>query len=254
MSSVNQVVDTLMYRNELNPKFWINSENPKESVLKDNVRAQLMKISDEFIEYLDLDLFVSDITMTGSLANLNWSEFSDVDLHFMLDFNQLKDNEELYKEYFNLKKTLFNSTHDIKIYGHDVEVYIQDILELHQSSGVYSVLHDRWIQVPKKENVEINKDVLKQKIKAVVSQLEDVFLNLDDEEPKKAIKILDNFKDKLKKYRSAGLTKEGEKSYENLVFKYLRRAGYIQKIFDTKNKIIDQTLSLESYSKKKDNL
>ena len=62
---------------------------------------------------------------------------------------------------------------------------------------------------------------------------------------------MDNFKDKLKKYRSAGLSKSGEKSYENLVFKYMRRAGYIQKVFDAKNKIIDKTLSLESYNIKK---
>lgn len=251
MSSINQVVDTLMYRDELNPKFWDNPETPDDSSLKENIRKQLIKISEEFIEYLDLNIFLSDIIMTGSLANFNWSEFSDVDLHFILDFDQLEGNEDLYKEYFNLKKTLFNSTHEIKIYGHDVEVYIQDLLEPHHSTGVYSVLHDSWIQTPKKENIKINKDVLKSKIKNIVSQLEDVFLNLDDEDPKKAIKILDNFKEKLKKYRSAGLLKGGEKSYENLVFKYMRRAGYIQKIFDMKNKITDKSLSLESYNRKK---
>jgi len=251
MSSINQVVDTLLYQDELNPKFWENPSTPEKSSLKKEVRKKLMEISDEFFEYLDLDLFISDITMTGSLANFNWSDFSDVDLHFIFDYKQVEGNEEIYKEYFNLKKTLFNSTHDIKIFGHDVEIYIQDLLEPHHSTGVYSVLHNDWITTPKKEEVQINKDVLKRKIKNVVSQLEDVFLNLKDENPKTAIKILDNFKDKLKTYRSAGLSKEGEQSYENLVFKYLRRAGYIQKIFDAKNKIIDKTLSLESYNMKK---
>jgi len=251
MSSINQVVDTLLYQDELNPKFWENPSTPEKSSLKKEVRKKLMEISDEFFEYLDLDLFISDITMTGSLANFNWSDFSDVDLHFIFDYKQVEGNEEIYKEYFNLKKTLFNSTHDIKIFGHDVEIYIQNLLEPHHSTGVYSVLHNDWITTPKKEEVQINKDVLKRKIKNVVSQLEDVFLNLKDENPKTAIKILDNFKDKLKTYRSAGLSKEGEQSYENLVFKYLRRAGYIQKIFDAKNKIIDKTLSLESYNMKK---
>lgn len=251
MSSINQVVDTLLYQDELNPKFWENPSTPEKSSLKKEVRKKLMEISDEFSEYLDLDLFISDITMTGSLANFNWSDFSDVDLHFIFDYKQVAGNKEIYKEYFNLKKTLFNSTHDIKIFGHDVEIYIQDLLEPHHSTGVYSVLHNDWLNVPKKEDVQIDKDVLKKKIKNVVSQLEDVFLNLDDENPKTAIKILDNFKDKLKTYRSAGLSKGGEQSYENLVFKYMRRAGYIQKIFDAKNKIIDKTLSLESYNRKK---
>ncbi len=251
MSSINQVVDTLLYKDELSPKFWENPTTPENASLKKEVRKKLMEISDEFFEYLDLDLFISDITMTGSLANFNWSDFSDVDLHFIFDYEQVAGNEEIYREYFNLKKTLFNSTHDIKIFGHDVEIYIQDLLEPHHSTGVYSVLHNDWINVPKKEEIEIDKDVLKKKIKNVVSQLEDVFLNLDDENPKTAIKILDNFKEKLKKYRSAGLDKSGEKSYENLVFKYLRRTGYIQKIFDAKNKIIDKTLSLESHNRKK---
>jgi hypothetical protein len=251
MNSINQVVDTLLYKDELNPKFWDNPQTPDNSTLKENIRKQLMKISEEFFEYLDLDIFLSDITMTGSLANFNWSDLSDVDLHFILDFKQLEGNEELYKEYFNLKKTLFNSTHDITIYGHDVEVYIQDILEPHHSSGVYSILHNDWVEIPKKEETQIDKDILKRKIKNVISQFDDVFSNLNDEEPKNAIEILDNFKDKLKKYRSAGLLKGGEKSYENLVFKYMRRAGYIQKLFDAKNKIIDKTLSLESHSRKK---
>lgn len=251
MNSVNQVVDSLLYKDELNPKFWENPSTPDDASLKKEVRKKLMDISEEFIEYLDLDLFISDITMTGSLANLNWSDFSDVDLHFIFDYEQVAGNEELYKEYFNLKKTLFNSTHDIKIFGHDVELYIQDVLEPHHSTGVYSVLHNDWINVPKKEKIEIDVDVLKKKIKNVISQFDDVFSNLDNEDPKTAIKILDNFKDKLKKYRSAGLDKSGEKSYENLVFKYMRRVGYIQKIFDAKNKIIDKTLSLESYNRKK---
>ena len=52
-------------------------------------------------------------------------------------------------------------------------------------------------------------------------------------------------KNKLKKYRSCGLEKKGEYSYENLTFKFLRRNGYIQRLFDLKNKITDDTLSLE---------
>ena len=39
--------------------------------------------------------------------------------------------------------------------------------------------------------------------------------------------------------------KNGEYSYENLTFKFLRRNGYIQKLFDLKNKITDDILSLE---------
>ena len=52
-------------------------------------------------------------------------------------------------------------------------------------------------------------------------------------------------KNKLKEYRQSGLEKEGELSYENLVFKYLRRSGHIGKLFDEKTKIKDKELSVE---------
>ena len=37
----------------------------------------------------------------------------------------------------------------------------------------------------------------------------------------------------------------GELSYENLVFKFLRRSGHIEKLFDTANKETDKELSVE---------
>jgi hypothetical protein len=49
----------------------------------------------------------------------------------------------------------------------------------------------------------------------------------------------------LKEYRNSGLEKDGELSYENLVFKFLRRSGHIQKLFDTLNKTLDKELSVE---------
>jgi hypothetical protein len=49
----------------------------------------------------------------------------------------------------------------------------------------------------------------------------------------------------LKDYRKSGLEKEGELSYENLVFKFLRRSGHIQKLFDISNKALDKELSIE---------
>ena len=44
-------------------------------------------------------------------------------------------------------------------------------------------------------------------------------------------------KDKLKDYRQSGLSKDGEFSYENLVFKFLRRSGHIEKLFDIAKEI-----------------
>ena len=59
-----------------------------------------------------------------------------------------------------------------------------------------------------------------------------------------AIDLIDKYKDKIKKYRTAGLEKGGEMSDENLVFKVLRRNGYIQKLFDFQTEYKDEKLSL----------
>ena len=59
------------------------------------------------------------------------------------------------------------------------------------------------------------------------------------------LEIIEKIKDKLKKFRSCGLEKGGEFSYENLAFKFLRRSGYIKKLFDLKNKVMDLSLSMD---------
>ena len=75
--------------------------------------------------------------------------------------------------------------------------------------------------------------------------IDGVLENAEDEDLEEAISLVKKYKDKLRKYRTCGLKREGEYSYENLVFKFLRRNGYISKLEDFKNKITDKKLSLE---------
>ena len=73
--------------------------------------------------------------------------------------------------------------------------------------------------------------------KIIESNVEKIYLE-------KGLEKISKVKDKLKKYRGCGLERDGEYSYENLVFKFLRRNGYIQKLFDFQNNLIDNRLSL----------
>jgi hypothetical protein len=243
---MDNIISSFDVKDELNPTIWDNSDDPTNAVMKEDIRLQLIEIANKFIEFLDYDIFIQDITMTGSLSNYNWSEFSDIDLHIMYDFNESGNEKELYKDLFKLKKTLFNSTHDITVKGYEVELYVQDINEPHISTGVYSVLFNEWLVEPTKEEVNINKKIITDK----VEQWEDIIdLVIDDVEEsdddlETSLEKIQKVKDKLKKYRGCGLEKEGEYSYENLVFKYLRRNGYIQKLFDFQNDVIDNRLSL----------
>lgn len=242
MNNFQKILNSFSVQETLNPKIWQNPDDPQKSKMIPKVKNALMRISEEFIEYLGEEVFVEDIVLTGSLSNFNWSEFSDFDLHIIVDFQQFEDESPLYKELYNLKKQVFNDKHDIKIFGYDVELYAQDNEEPHFATGVYSVMDDEWVTRPKKLENEIDKSVLEKKIKNWTEKIDKVIETNEYEDDKK---IIDSIKEKLKDYRKSGLEKEGELSYENLVFKFLRRSGHIEKLFDISNKALDKELSIE---------
>lgn len=242
MSNFQKILDSFSVQQTLNPKVWENSDDVSKSTMVPKVRKALLKIAEEFIDDLGDDVFVEDIYLMGSLANYNWSEYSDFDLHVIVDFERYEDQEELYKELFDLKKKLFNDKHNIKIFGYDVELYAQGVSDESHSDGVYSVMNNEWIHRPTKTHNNIDMSVLKTKIKSWTDKIEDAIEDAKSEGNAESLKKL---KDKLKDYRQSGLNKDGEFSYENLVFKYLRRSGHIGKLFDEKNKIKDKELSIE---------
>ena len=74
-------------KNRLNPKIWSSNK------LKTDVKKQLLKIADDFFDSLDIPwVDIKDIRLTGSLANYNWSEYSDLDVHLIVDYNDVEDN------------------------------------------------------------------------------------------------------------------------------------------------------------------
>jgi predicted nucleotidyltransferase len=243
MSKYEKILHSFSIKDTLNPKVWENPEDPKKATMISKVRKALMRIAEEFVDDLGDDVFVEDIYLMGSLANFNWSEYSDFDLHVIIDFERYDDQEELYKELFDLKKKLFNDKHNIKIFGYDVEVYAQGTSDEAHSDGVYSVMNDEWIHKPTKLNHKLDMSVLKTKIKCWTDKIDDAIEDAKSESNSDKLKTL---KDKLKDYRQSGLNKEGEFSYENLVFKFLRRSGHIGKLFDEKTKIKDKELSVET--------
>ena len=246
MDSINNLLASFNQQDELNPKVWENPDEPKDSKMKPKVKNALLKIAEKFSENLSDDLKVEDIILTGSLANYNWSNYSDFDLHLIIDFKQFGKQAELYKELFGLKKQLFNQNHDIKIFGYEVELYAQDSEESHFSTGVYSVKNDKWITSPSKEKSQIDKEIFKTKINSWKEKIENLIKNIKKDGMKSSEKQIDSLKEKLKDYRKSGLEKEGEYSYENLVFKYLRRSKLIEKLYNTIVKQTDKELSVET--------
>ena len=164
MNNFQKILNSFSVKESLNPKVWENPKNLDQSVMIPKVRETLSRIAEKFIEYLGDEVFVEDVYLMGSLANYNWSEFSDFDLHVIIDFHQYENQSELYKELFELKKKVFNDKYNLQIFGYDVEVYAQDFEEPYYSSGVYSIMNNEWIHEPKKFKNNIDKEVLTKKL------------------------------------------------------------------------------------------
>jgi len=210
-------------------------------VMRDDIQKKLLEISDNFIESLGVEFFIHDIVLTGSLANYNWSSFSDVDLHILIDFDELEYPKDLVKEFFDAKKNVWNEKHNILVKGFDVELYVQDLNEPHVSSGVYSVLHKNWVVEPKIDNPSIDDRKILEKGEEYAKKID---LLIKSSKSKDILNRIDELRKKIKEFRQSGLEVGGEYSYENLTFKLLRRNGYIEKLLNLKNSITDKKLSI----------
>ena len=252
MNNYEKILQSFDLQDELNHEIWIKSNETDQEKMKPEIRKKLKEITYEFSDYLTDDLVVSDVIMTGSLANYNWNEFSDIDVHLIIDYKQFtEDQVEIYKKLFKSKKNYFNLVHDIKIYGYEVELYAQDKEQTHFSTGVYSILKNKWDEYPKKESFEIDRDILMSKVKSWTNKIDEIIESSKKEDDiDESIKSIEKLEEKLKNYRTSGLEKNGEYSYENLVFKFLRRNGYIGKLFDHLNDLQDKNLSLTERSKR----
>jgi hypothetical protein len=213
----------------------------KRFTMREDIRKRLLDISDDFIESLGIEFFIHDIVLTGSLSNYNWSQYSDVDLHILIDFEDSKFNSDLLKEFFDAKKNVWNEKHDIKIKGFDVEVYVQDVNEPHVSSGVYSILNNKWVVEPKKETPNIDERKILEKGEEFAKKI-DRLSSIGEKDD--ALTQIDVLRKKIKEFRQSGLEEGGEYSYENLTFKLLRRNGYIEKLLNLKSNLIDKKLSI----------
>ena len=233
---------------KLNPKLWHSS-----GLINSRVRLRLLDIADAFVDYLDVDwVKPKDIILTGSLANYNWSRFSDFDVHILIDFNEVDERTEFVSNYFNSKKKIWNSEHEnLKIYGFPVELYVQDINEEHDSTGIYSLEKNKWLRKPKKDifdKADIDQSFIKEKAFDFISKINEIEEQSKTETDDYKLEVLGKkvkaLFDKIKGLRREGLKKDGEMSPFNILFKVLRRMGYIEKIVDLKINLFDKLKSI----------
>lgn len=234
------VLNSFKIKDTLNPEFWHDGKiNPA-------VQHKLMKIAHDFFKTLELPpkIKLLDVLFVGSMANYNWSKFSDVDLHLVVDFKKFDEEGDFIKKSMDAFKNLYNTKHNIKIAGYDVEVYVQDLKEKLSAAAVYSLAHNKWILKPHDTKFKLDKAVIKRKLDKIFDKLKNIKKNYDNKKFQKVTAEVQELKDVLKKMRKSGLEKGGEFSSENIVYKILRRTEILELLDNYKNKAYDQSVTL----------
>ncbi len=225
---------TLKTHTELNPKIWTDKK------LDPEIATNLIKIGKEWAKFADIpEKFIKDYIIVGGNANFNYTKYSDIDLHLVVDKSKIGCDGCL-DDFLRAKKQLWALTHNITIKGHPVELYAQDIDEIVGSKGQYSLNQKKWTQEPTPYKMNRKDPEVVKKVKDFIYQIDSLINAKSDDKV-----VFQNLKDKIGTMRKAAIQKAGEYAPENLVFKELRNRGYVEKVWNYLRDLGDKELSVE---------
>ena len=209
------------------------------------------------------------IILTGSICNFNWSKFSDIDLHLIVDFDEIDEKTEFVRDYLDAKKNEWNNEHsDLTILGFPVELYVQNLGEMPQSGGIYDLEENEWVKKPSMNDIKpigLDKFSIKDKAADIMTIIDDMYnvLNstVDSHEIEEIGEDANYLWKKIKGMRKKGLEMSGESSPSNIVYKILRRTEYLDKlwklrtiVYDRSNSINESKEVIKEYLEKDNNL
>ena len=223
----------------LNTKIWDEENN-----LRPIVRDRLLHITKQYAEDSEVLNYndILDAERVGSNASYNYTPQSDLDLHLVVNMENLSCDPALFQLACNAEKINFNKSYDIKVKGIDVELYVEDVKSCTASNGIYSVFKDEWIKFPAKIEVpsfenDVEYNTLLDEYKAKAEALL---------EPNTSAEDIDNYINSLYTLRRSGIMTDGEFSKGNFIFKEIRNLGLLDALKDMLKDIRSKELSVES--------
>ena len=228
----------------LKPKSNLHGDFWSEKTFDPEISEVLKQIVEDVIGSMDIKAEVKDIVITGSIASYNWHKLSDIDLHILLDFEEINEDFELVKRMLDQSRINWNKAHDIMIKDHEVELYFQDANEDHKSNGVWSLVSEAWLVEPEIESPELDLKTTEKKAEMLVKSIDHIENLIDDNKMPEAYQCASKLKNKISKLRSTGLSRVGIYSPENMAFKMLRNSKYLEKLSNFKIKAYDAMMSL----------
>lgn len=229
---IDILVEAIEIHDELNPKIWNGDQ------LDPDVRSKVLEIVEEFKEYVEVPMEVVDVHILGSNASYNYTQYSDLDVHIVVNFEMMGDCSEILQAYYDTERSSFNDKYDISIHGVNVEMYVEDVKANTVSNGIYSVYKDEWIKYPQRLDKIPDID-LDPELSETIANIREI-LNGNDLD---AVKDLIN---ELYLMRKNSLATDGEYGKGNQIFKEIRNQGLLDELKDEMYKLTSQELSLES--------
>lgn len=209
------------------------------TTLRPEIREAMLKVANKFEKSLGLqNIKPVDIYFTGSSANYNYNDQSDIDLHLVYDFEEIGVNAEILIKYFIAKKQVFNNDYNITIKNIPVEVGVENLNEPIVSSAIYSVLNDKWMLEPESAEQLLPQPDM-QEYYQLVQKIEKAIETKNSNEIGKVW-------DELYDIRKQSLATEGEYGKGNAIFKKLRNLGYLDRLKKAYYSSASEELSLES--------
>ena len=134
------------------------------------------------------------------------------------------------------------------MFNYPVEIYVQDKSEPHKSTGVYSLMKDCWLIEPSLDKLPdtSNKPHIQHGVAAYCNMIDNLIDTLNAsgnslEEAARILNIANELYDAIKLERKEALAKAqyAELTTGNLLFKSLRRNGYMEKLINLRRKCFD---------------
>ena len=227
-----ELEETFQTHGELNQQLF------DQHLLREDVRRRLVEIADLFIEDIkeqSIPINVIDYWLLGSNAAYNYGSKSDIDIHIIVNMEDLGVDPYILQVLYDYVKSDFNSKYDIMVKGHEVELYIEDVRSGAVTNGIYSLKKDKWVKEPIRTEI-MSYDVIETD---EYQEWYNRYLELKENE-------IEDFINDLYLMRKESLAADGEWGTGNLVFKEFRNSGILQDLKDRKYKYKSKELTLEN--------
>ena len=229
----------------LNQKLWAS-----DKTLIPEVENAIKRIVEEFLSNSEVlsEKDIIDVELVGSNASYNYTDKSDLDLHLVVNMEDLSCDPKLVQIACNAEKASYNRNYDLSIKGVEIELYVEDVKASTASNGIYSLFKEKWIKFPESiESVDYSTDT------EFISKLDELVVEVNQvlSSASSSFEIQDEINN-LYNTRRESIMSEGEYGFGNQLFKEIRSLGLLDDLKDKKFELASKELSLESLKESND--